>query len=180
MNVRRYVSWLYLVRGSAHPKLGRFKSRLACRSLPKRAGPRLAHPPASPSPASLICTSQQRCVQEGTSGCRGRVRPPDAMTMLHRGMEARFQGSCCWAVQMPIGSATLGLAQLRGPQCPRCVGPRCLSHAQMKSPPSQSSVSSRPPLHGLVPHLSPASSQQPSSYCPAPAWVPAQVHAHLG
>lgn len=82
----------------------------------------------------------------------------------------------------PIGSATLGLAQLRGPNVPGVlvpgVCPRCLSHTQMprccpdESPPSQSSVSSfPPPLSG--PHLSPAS-QQPSGhpkYCAAPAWA---------
>lgn len=168
-----------------YPEVGRFKSRLACRSLPKRAGPRLSHPPASPSPASLTCTRQRRRLQEGTLGGRGRVRPPDAMTMLHRGMEARFQGSCCWAVEMPIGSATLGLAQLRGPQCPRCVGPRCLSHAQMKPPPSQSSVSSRPLSMGWSPtcplpaaNSPPATARRLLGYLPRymPTWAdPSQI-----
>lgn len=181
VNVRRCLgAW----RVGRYPKLGRFKSRLACRSLPKWAGHRPGPCPLIPGFPDMYLPAV-RPAGRNLGGSR-QGRPPSAMTMLHRGMEARFQGSCCWALGTPIGSATLGLAQLRGPQCPRCAGPRCLSHTQMSrcpqetTPrPSQSSVSSRlSPWAG--PHLSPASSQQPTSYCTAPAWVPAQVLGNLG
>lgn len=72
VHVRRYLqvaAW----RVGPHPKLGRFKSRQACRSLPKWAGHRPAPCSVLCAPGSLTCRRWQRRLRKRTLSRRGRV-----------------------------------------------------------------------------------------------------------
>lgn len=158
----RYAVW------GPDPRFGRFKSRSACRSLPKSGRLLQATPPAQPHVPRRV--PQHQCLGHeipptAKAGIKAGVptpKPSRAMTTCYRGMEARFQGSWCWPVEISIGSATLGLAQLRGPQCPNVPIPQC---AQC-------------PRQGL-PTLSsmPCPPAYPRSWQPTHSPAPAHAHA---